>query len=104
MSGAWLDPELASWLPGAILGVAGALYGSLVGVLAPNGKGKATMLAIHVLLLIVAVCFVLFGLLAMVNGQPGAISYSFILSGGIVAVVLGVLLSMVRRLYREAGE
>ncbi len=41
------NPGLAGGLIGGGVGVLGATYGSAVGVLAPRGKGRAFVMALH---------------------------------------------------------
>src|SRR4051794_8899444 len=70
MSEPWFDPNYYAWIPGTVLGTLGGLWGSLVGTLAPRGKGKSLVLtSLGVLLAASVVCLAL-GITALLAGQP----------------------------------
>ncbi len=104
MSEPWFDASHLAWLPGTLLGVFGGLWGALVGVLAPQGKGRPFVLGFGWLLFGASLLLLAAGLTALVSGQPYGVWYGLGLGGLIGAVVLGPILPVVRKRYREAEE
>ena len=89
---------------GAGLGMLCGVYGALVGALAPKGKARRPMIVVHVVLLSVGVVALILGVIALASGQPRHVWYPLLLVGGILSLVLGFLLPVVRRRYEEAKQ
>jgi hypothetical protein len=85
-------------------GSLGGLLGTLIGVLAPKGKGRAFVLGAMWFFILLGVGSVGLGLYALAVGQPYAIWFGPILTGVIPVLVMGSLLAVVRIRYREAEE
>ena len=101
MSAPWFDPTWA-WLPGTAFGVIGGLWGSLVGVLAPRGKGKGLIVATYAVLMVAGVAMLMAGLYGLIDDQPYGVWYGLLLPGVITLLVLGPLGLVARLRYREA--
>jgi hypothetical protein len=78
------------------------VWGALAGTLAPRGKGRAVVLGLGWLFVVVGVSQLVFGLYALAAGQPYGIWYGPCLVGVIIPLVVGGLLPVVRRRYAEA--
>ncbi len=91
-------------LVGGIGGTLGGLLGALVGTLTPRGKAKRLVVGGFVLFIFVGIILLAVGLYALVSGQPYAIFYPMLLCGGIFCAVMGGLLPVVLKRYREAGK
>ncbi len=100
----WFDANSWAWLPGTLLGVSIGLWGSLAGVLAPQGKARVIVLGLGWWLFGVSLVLLGAGLIALVNGQPYGVWYGLGMGGLIGTVVLGPILPVVRKRYREAEE
>ncbi len=104
MAEPWFDANSWAWLPGTLLGCLGGLWGSLVGIFAPQGKARPTVLGFGWLLFGASLLLLAAGLTALVNGQPYGIWYGLGFGSLIGTVVLGPMLPLVRKRYREAEE
>ncbi len=102
MNEPWFNPNLYAWIPGTLLGVLGGLWGSLVGVLAPQGKAKPFVLGSLVLLLAACAACLTLGVLAILEHQPYGVWYGLLLPGVIGLGVLGPLTPVALMRYREA--
>lgn len=100
MSEPWFNPNMYAWIPGTSLGVIGGLWGSLVGVLAPRGRGKGLVFATAGLLLAASCVLLVAGVIALWEGQPYGVWYGLILPGFIGLGVLAPNLWVVRNVYR----
>lgn len=100
------DPNRFGALFGAIVGggggALGGILGALAGLLAPRGKAKRMVIGGFVLFVSVGVIFLAAGLYALASGQPYSIFYPLLLCGAIFCFVLGGLLPVVLKRYREA--
>jgi hypothetical protein len=104
MAEPWFDANSWAWLPGTLLGVSTGIWGSLAGVLAPQGKARPLVLGLGEWLFAASLVLLAVGLTALVSGQPYGVWYGLCLAGLIGTVVLGPLLPVVRKRYREAEE
>ncbi|HJZ90805.1 MAG TPA: hypothetical protein VKE40_08010 [Gemmataceae bacterium] len=104
MSEPWYDPNMWSWVPGTAVGVAGGLWGSLLGTLAPRGKGKGLIRASYVVLMVSGIALLAAGAYAAATGQPWGIWYGLLLPGIITLAVVGPLGWVAGRAYRHAEE
>ncbi|MCI0331175.1 MAG: hypothetical protein L0196_09590 [candidate division Zixibacteria bacterium] len=102
------DPNRFGALFGAIVGggggTLGGLLGALAGKLAPRGKGRQIVVGGFVLFISVGAVLLAAGIYALVSGQPYAIFYPLLLCGGIFCAVMGGLLPLVLKRYREAEK
>lgn len=103
MAEPWFDPMQWAWLPGTLLGVLGGLWGSLAGVLAPQGKARPLVLGLGWSLLGVSLFLFAAGLTALASGQPFGVWF-FLLSAGLLGEIFVVLVPVVRKRYQEAEQ
>ena len=82
----------------------GGLLGALTGWLAPKGKGKPFIVGGFVAFLVLGFCLLITGLYALIARQPYAVWYPFLLSGVIFSAVMGGLLPVVLKRYRDAEK
>jgi hypothetical protein len=104
MSAPWFDPNLFGWLPGTVFGVLGGLWGSLGGVLAPQGRGRAWVVGLGGLLGLAAAVFLVAAVVAMLSGQPYGVWYSLGLPGLLGCCLMPGLLPVVIARYAQAEE
>ena len=104
MSEPWFDANLWGWLPGTAVGVAGGVWGSLVGIFAPRGRGKALIWASYWLLLATGIVLTSVSVYAIACGQPYGVWYALLLPGVLIVLVLGPLGFVGRKAYRQAEE
>lgn len=112
----WLDNvrlvaaprEWHSHPAGIILGVLGGLYGvllgcwgALCGILSSRGKGRGLILASGIFLILLSAVFLVLGIYFFASGKPYDLWYPCVLSGGLVLVLMGVLVPVVMRRYRQ---
>ncbi|HPO15831.1 MAG TPA: hypothetical protein PLI09_20485 [Candidatus Hydrogenedentes bacterium] len=93
---------------GIILGVLGGLYGvllgcwgALCGILSSRGKGRGLILASGIFLILLSAVFLVLGIYFFACGMPYDLWYPCVLSGGLVLVLMGVLLPIIMRRYRQ---
>jgi len=98
----WFDPNLAGGILGGGVGVLGAVYGSLVGVLAPRGKGRTLVMALHWGTMALGALFLVAGIGAAFTGQPYGVWYSLLVPGALLVVLLGVFTPVIKQRYRQA--
>lgn len=100
----WTEHQAA--LIGAIggggLGTLAGMLGGLAGWLAPRGKGKGPVLGAFALIFVVGVIALVGGVYAVSTGQPYHVWYPLVLGGGLMALIMGVLLPVIRLRYRQA--
>jgi ribose/xylose/arabinose/galactoside ABC-type transport system permease subunit len=68
---------------GSAMGLYGALFGCLAGVLVPRGKGRKLVIGMLVFLFVIGIVLLLIGGLAVFLGQPWHVWYPFMLLGGL---------------------
>jgi hypothetical protein len=100
MTEPWFDPNHWAWLPGTLLGCLTGLWGSLIGVLLPLGKGRIVIFGLGLLSAGLATLSVIAGLIALTVGQPFGVW--FFLIGPILPmnVLLVVALCFLPMCYR----
>ncbi|MFN0133522.1 MAG: hypothetical protein ACKVW3_13470 [Phycisphaerales bacterium] len=92
-------------LAGSIFGgVGGGGMGVLIGICAPRGKFKRLVLGLQVGWLICGVVCLAAGIYAAIEGQPSHVIRPFVLVGAIMAGVMGGLLPVTLRAYRQAEQ
>ncbi len=87
---------------GGGIGVLGAVYGTVVGVLAPRGKGRPFVFAMHWAALALGGVFLIAGVTAVITGQPYGVWYSLLLPGLLLVVLMGTMTPVIRLRYRQA--
>ena len=102
------DPNRFGALFGAIVGggggTLGGVLGGLSGWLAPKGKGKPFIVGGFIAFIALGVVLLIVGLYALIARQPYGIWYPFLLSGAIFCGVMGGLLPVVLKRYRDAEK
>ncbi len=104
MAEPWFDAIKWGWLAGTLLGVFGGTWGSLAGVLAPQGKARSLVLGLGWLFLGVSLVLLVAGLTGLVSGQPYGVWFGLGAPGLAGAIVIAPLLLVVRKRYQEAEE
>ncbi len=104
----WFDPNtFGTWFGAIVGGVGGTLcgcLGALTGVLAPRGRGRRAILGSMYLFVGIGLVLILFGVAALVDGQPYAIWFFPILAGTLFSVLNARTIPQVKRRFREAEE
>ena len=98
----WFNPGLAGGLLGGGVGVMGAVYGCVVGVLAPQGKARPFVMALHWGMMALGAVFLAAGIGAAVAGQPYGVWYALLLPGVILLVLIGAFTPVIKLRYRQA--
>ena len=98
----WFNPRLAGGILGGGVGVLGAVYGSLVGVLAPQGKRRSFVMALHWGMMALGAVFLVAGIWAAVAGQPYGVWYALLLPGALLVVLMGAFTPVIKQRYRQA--
>jgi len=98
----WFNPNLYSFIPGTLLGIAGGGLGALAGALAPRGRARTLVIGAFVTGIVVSLALFVAALVALVTGQPYGVWYGLGLPGLLGTAVLGGLLPVVLARYREA--
>jgi hypothetical protein len=102
MSEPWHDPNWYGWIPGATLGVLAGLWGSLVGTLAPRGRGKWLVVRLAWLLFLGSAALLGAGVGALLSGQPYGVWYGLGLPGLVGVFVIGINMFVMDWAYRAA--
>ena len=101
----WWNPQnagLIGGIGGAVLGILGGIAGTLAGALAPRGKAKRLVMTLFISMFTGGIVALAIGIVALTVGQPYAVWYPLVLFGGIMALVVGPLIPLVRLRYRQA--
>ena len=101
-SNVWFNAAAYAWIPGTAVGLLGGLEGTLAGVLAPRGKGKILVLALHFGAMLLCAGLLLAGIVARVSGQPYGIWYGLGFPGLLGLVIFGSLTPVIVIRYRQA--
>lgn len=104
MAEPWFDAIRWAWLPATLLGVLGGLLGTLVGVLAPQGKARPLVFGLGWLFLGVSLTLLTAGLTALVSGQPYGVWYGLGLAGLLGTVIIAPLFPIAKKRYQEAEQ
>ncbi len=86
---------------GSLVGLFGAIVGTLSGLLIPKGKGRSFLLTLVVVLAGVGIVVDVVGLVAIAQGQPYHVWYPFILMGPMMTVLFGVGFFVLRHRYEQ---
>jgi hypothetical protein len=99
----WFDSPTAGLIGGiggGLIGVWGAVFGSLCSLLIPRGQGKRLLLGSMVVQAVLGVAVLLTGVTALALGQPFFVWYG-LLVGGVLMTLLGcAFFFTLRRRYR----
>ncbi len=93
---------LVGGLIGGGIGILGAVYGTAVGVLAPRGKGRPFVFALHWAALALGGVFLVAGVTAVITGQPYGVWYSLLLPGLLLTILMGTMTPAIKLRYRQA--
>ena len=102
MTQPWFDPNAYAWIPGTLLGGAGAVEGMLSGLLASRGKCKTLVMVVHFAILLGCGILLALGIVAWRMGQPYGIWYGLGFPGLLGLVIFTPLTWVVRRQYVQA--
>ncbi len=98
----WFNPGLAGGLLGGGVGLIGAVYGCVVGILAPRGQGRTFVMALHWGTIALGAVFLVAGIWAAFAGQPRGVWYVLLLPGLLLVVLMGAFTPLVKLRYRQA--
>ena len=98
----WFSPGLAGSVFGGGVGVLGGIYGSVVGVLAPRGKGRGYVMALHWGAIALGGVFLVAGITAVVSGQSYGVWGALLLPGVLLTVLMGTMTPIIKQRYRQA--
>jgi hypothetical protein len=108
MAEPWIEPNhFGAWygtIAGEVGGTLGGLLGALSGTLAPRGMGRSWILGFMYVFVAAGIAQLLFGIYALLVGQPYGIWYGPMMCGTVYAVVVGSLIPVVWKRYRQAEE
>ena len=104
MSEPWYDPNYFGWIPGAALGVAGGIWGSLAGILGSKGKGTRLIWGCYWVLICLGTGCLVAAIVALIQVQPYGVWYGLLLPGVLAVVVIAPLGIVVRRGQRLAEQ
>ena len=108
MADPWFDPVRFGAYFGTIVGGGGGMIGgtlgTLLGILAPQGKGRLPLTIAAWLVCAVGVASLATGIAALALGQPWAIWFPFTLAGVILATVCGSLALRMPQFYQAAEQ
>ena len=96
------DGALYGAIGGAAIGMVGACLGAAAGLLAPRGRGRGVVLGSMATMAAGGLVALGAGVIAVSGGQPYHVWYPLLLCGGILALVMGPLVPVVRARYRQA--
>lgn len=103
----WWDNQTAGWIGGILgtgVGIAGGLFGTLAGILVPRGRGKRIVVGCAVALLIFGAACTVVGVTALLQGQPYAVWYMFLLTGCMTTILAVILFPIIVSGYRRAEQ
>jgi hypothetical protein len=99
----WFDnPGLVGGLLGGGVGVLGAIYGTTLGLLAPRGKARGAVFAMHWTFQALGVVLLAAGITALATGQPYGVGYPLLLPGALLTFLMLIFLPIVRVRYQQA--
>ncbi len=104
MTEPWFDPirfgSLFAEVVGGVVAVLLGFFLVVAGVVAGTGKARGLVLGALVVFLGLGILCILFGLAALVLGQPFGIWFPPMLTGGILTVVMGAIRPFLAGIYR----
>lgn len=102
MTEPWFNPNAYAWIPGTLVGVAGAIEGVLSGVFASRGKCKVLVMGVHLAILLCCGGLLAVGIAVWLTGQPYGIWYGLGFPGLLGLVIFTPLTWVVRKQYIQA--
>ena len=98
------NPGLTGAFVGGGVGCLGGVYGTVAGILAPQGKCRGLVLGIHWFAVALGVVLLVTGVTALVLGQPYAVWFPMLLAGGVATLVVLPMTPLLRLRYRQAEQ
>jgi len=102
----WTEQQagLFGGIAGSALGILGGVLGTITGICAPRGRCKGLVYGLSAFMIVAGIIALIMGVAALLVHQPYAVYYPLILIGIICTAVIGGLMSVIRRRYREADS
>ena len=102
----WTDQQGAyvGGIAGSVVGILGAVMGGLCGMCVPYGRCKGLVYGLSAFMLGGGIIALVTGVTAVLLDQPYAVYYPPLLLGFICTTVVGGLIPVIRRRYREADH
>ena len=104
MTEPWFDPNRYAWIAGTAFGGVALALGALAAWLVPKGRAKGFIVGSWVSLWVVAIVFLLAGIMALGHSQPWGVWYGLLLPGVVGTAVLGGNLLIILKRYREVEQ
>jgi hypothetical protein len=99
----WTGPQ-AGLIGGGLIGILGAVIGSVGGILGPRGKGKSLVFSLYAIGLTAGVAMLIAGIAALALHQPYHVYFPLLQLGLIATCVLAFTLPVMRKTYRAAEQ
>lgn len=93
---------LIGGIGGSVIGLLGALFGTVGGCLAPRGKAKPFVVGGMLLVAALGTVTLIAGIVAVAMAQPYHVWYPLLLGGGLTAGLFGGLTPVILARYRQA--
>ena len=90
------------WIAGVALGLMGAVFGSLAGILGPAGKARHLVMGLGLVILVVCVLMLGCGMAAWFFDCGWGMYYPLLLAGGIGTLLFAFMLPLTAARYRQA--
>ena len=103
--GEWFDNRMSGWIGGVLgtaWGIFGGTIGGLSGILVSRGKGRCWILSLLLFGMILGGIQFLFGLFALILGQPYHVWYPLGFTGGLVSLILPHAYCAIKKGYEQA--
>jgi hypothetical protein len=100
----WFNPNMYAWIPGALLGVFGGIFGAVAGTFAPKGKFKKTVIALLICMIAASLILLCLGIIALLAKQPYGVWYGLGLPGVIGTFVIGGLTPGILKAYKVSDR
>ena len=99
----WFEPWVGG-LFGGVIGLLGGIYGTVVGICAPRGIARPTVMALHWFCVAVGIGMLIAAAIAFVNGQPWFVTYALGLPGVLCTILFGIFTPLIHKRYSEAEQ
>ncbi len=90
------------WIPGALLGVLGGLYGGFAGWLASRGRARQLINGMGLFMITISVILLITGIILLILGKSWDMWYSFLLPGVLGTIIFPPIIKNITRQYQEA--
>ncbi|MFO0808309.1 MAG: hypothetical protein U0746_06775 [Gemmataceae bacterium] len=108
MAEPWFDPNMFGAVFGSVVGggggTLGGLWGAAAGTCAQRGIGRAWIIGSGWAIALMGAAIAGFGVFAFVSGQPFHIWFWPVQTGGLIAILMGLLVPIVRKRFDEAEQ